>query len=369
MTFDIQTFTVTASSDTNGSVSPTSQTVNYGNNLTITATPNNGYAVNCWTIGGQPPSSDNGATATVSNNGNSLTLTNITANQTVAVTFIQTFTITPSTGNNGSISPNTVQTVNSGGSVSFTVTPNDGYVVNSWSIDGTVTQTGGTTYVMSNITANHTVTVTFVEVTVSFDDGPYDVWEYTNGSFTATITPADAASKVTYTITNNGDIASVSGSGTSFSIYGDNTGSTTLSAMLGDSVLATTTVMVVELEDDGTSYVGYTLQADFSPTVNPPAAAADIDYMTDNDNIASMQLLGNLWYINGLNPGQGNILAYIGNSENPNPLPLVTVQVTFNNAPYTVLVGDTPQQDTSTISPSSSAAAIQYAPAIFRSPR
>ena len=74
------------------------------------------------------------------------TLNNITANHTVQVTFtLQTFTITPSAGANGTISPSTAQTVNYGSSLTFTATPNTGYVVNSWLLDGTVAQTGGTT--------------------------------------------------------------------------------------------------------------------------------------------------------------------------------------------------------------------------------
>ena len=57
--------------------------------------------------------------------------------------------------------PGTAQTVNYGSSLTFTATPNTGYTVNTWSVDGTVQQTGGTTFTLSNITANHTVQVTF----------------------------------------------------------------------------------------------------------------------------------------------------------------------------------------------------------------
>ena len=68
-----------------------------------------------------------------------------------------TFTITPSAGANGAISPSSAQTVNTGGSVSFTATPNSGYTVKNWSVDGTVVQTGGTSFTLANITANHSV--------------------------------------------------------------------------------------------------------------------------------------------------------------------------------------------------------------------
>ena len=56
--------------------------------------------------------------------------------------------------------------VASGGSVTFTATPNTGYVVNSWQLDGTVVQNGGTTFTLYNITAAHRVQVTFMATSV-----------------------------------------------------------------------------------------------------------------------------------------------------------------------------------------------------------
>ena len=134
-------------------ISPsTAQTVNYGSSLTFTATPSTGYTVNTWSLDG----------TVVQTGGTTYTLTNITANHTVNVTFtLLTYTITPSAGANGTISPSTAQTVNYGSSLTFTATPSTGYMVNTWSLDGTVVQTGGTTYTLTNITANHTVNVTF----------------------------------------------------------------------------------------------------------------------------------------------------------------------------------------------------------------
>ena len=149
--------TVTPSAGANGTISPsTAQTVNYGSSLTFTATPGTGYTVNTWSLDG----------TVVQTGGTTYTLANITANHTVNVTFIlQTFILTPSAGANGTISPSTAQTVNYGGSQTFTATPGTGYKVNSWSLDGTVVQTGGTTYTLANITANHTVSVTFIILT------------------------------------------------------------------------------------------------------------------------------------------------------------------------------------------------------------
>src|SRR3990167_1854792 len=79
----------------------------------------------------------------------------------ITVTSVQLYTVTPSAGSNGSISPSTPQTLNSGESMTFTATPSSSYNVNQWKLDGVVVQTGGGTYTLSNVTANHTVNVSF----------------------------------------------------------------------------------------------------------------------------------------------------------------------------------------------------------------
>lgn len=80
---------------------------------------------------------------------------------------VQQFTVTPSAGANGSISPATAQVVNAGSSLTFTAKPNTGFGVNQWLLDGNVVQTGGPTYQLNNIQANHTVEVTFNQTTLS----------------------------------------------------------------------------------------------------------------------------------------------------------------------------------------------------------
>lgn len=71
------------------------------------------------------------------------------------------FTITPVAGSGGSISPNTPQSVINGSNLTFTATPAENFTINTWLLDGGIVQTGGNSYTLSNITANHTVTVTF----------------------------------------------------------------------------------------------------------------------------------------------------------------------------------------------------------------
>jgi len=147
------TYTITASAGANGTITPSGTiTVNSGGSQQFTATPENCYEVNQWTVGGN----------VVQTGGNTYTLSNVQANATVGVTFkIKTFTITPSAGSGGTISQNTPQTVNCGGSITFNATSDDCYEVNQWIVNGSIVQTGGNTYTLSNVQANATVGVTF----------------------------------------------------------------------------------------------------------------------------------------------------------------------------------------------------------------
>ncbi|ARB93264.1 fibronectin type III domain-containing protein [Legionella longbeachae] len=174
----VETFTITPSAGANGSISPnTVQTVNSGDSITFTATPDTGSIISGWTVDGSAyPTCGTSTTCELSN---------ISANHTIAVSFIQTFTITPSAGENGSISPDTVQTVNSGDNISFTATPNTGYEVSGWLVDNVAYPTCGanTTCQLTDISSNHTITVNFAQqaLTVTSSAGA-------NGS----ITPAGA---------------------------------------------------------------------------------------------------------------------------------------------------------------------------------
>ena len=151
-------YTVNPIAGPNGSINPnTPQPVSSGGSVTFTATPNSGYTVDQWLL-------DGGAVQT---GGASYTLSPVTAPHNVTVTFktaVATYTVSPSAGPNGSLSPNTPQTVSSGGSVTFTATPNSGYTVDQWLLDGGAVQTGGASYTLSPVTAPHNVTVTFMTI-------------------------------------------------------------------------------------------------------------------------------------------------------------------------------------------------------------
>lgn len=82
---------------------------------------------------------------------------------TAKIADIQTqFTITATAGNGGTIAPTGATNVYKGTSKAFTITPNDGYHVDSLTVDGTAVDVV-TEYTFSDVTANHTIAVTFAK--------------------------------------------------------------------------------------------------------------------------------------------------------------------------------------------------------------
>jgi hypothetical protein len=147
--FAINTYTVTPSAGTGGSISPsTAQTVNYDGTTSFTVTPNTGYSIG----------SVAGCGGTLS--GNTYTTGQVTGNCSVSAAFaINSYTVTPSAGTGGSISPSTPQAVNYDGTTSFTVTPNTGYSIGS--VTGCGGSLSGSTYTTGLITGNCTVSAAF----------------------------------------------------------------------------------------------------------------------------------------------------------------------------------------------------------------
>lgn len=147
--FNAQNLNVTPSAGANGTISPnTVQAVPFGTTRTFTVTPSVNYTAS---VGGTC-----GGTLT----GNTYTTNTITANCTVSATFTRlSYTVTPSASANGTISPSTPQSVLSGATRAFTVTPNSGFTaVMSGTCGGTLS---GTTFTTSAITGNCSVVVAF----------------------------------------------------------------------------------------------------------------------------------------------------------------------------------------------------------------
>jgi hypothetical protein len=71
------------------------------------------------------------------------------------------YTITASAGANGTVDPNGIINSTRDSNQPFTATPDAGYLVDQWFLDGNSVQVGSTTYTLNDIQADHTVNVTF----------------------------------------------------------------------------------------------------------------------------------------------------------------------------------------------------------------
>lgn len=135
-----------ATNATGCTVSPTSySSVTAGSSVTFTVTPTSGYTYVNATYSG-------GTSGSISKSDNTFTFTP-TGSGTFNVTYALQYTVTPSISG-GTVSPSTPQTVASGSSVSFTVTPESGYTYSSATYSGT--KTGNITQAGNVITLSPT---------------------------------------------------------------------------------------------------------------------------------------------------------------------------------------------------------------------
>jgi len=146
---------MTASAGAGGTIAPSGSFFqSQGASQTFTITPSGGYQIADVQVDGQSA----GPVSTY-------TLTGITAPHTISATFAATGTnyiITATAGSNGSISPSGALTANCGASQTFTITPNTGCQVAGVTVDGTALSNPVTTYTFNNVTANHSISATFV---------------------------------------------------------------------------------------------------------------------------------------------------------------------------------------------------------------
>lgn len=184
-------YTIAASAGTNGSISPVGpQSVNYGADRTFTITPATGYHIADVIVDGVSV----GALG-------SYTFTNVTAAHTISATFaINTYTIAASAGAKGAISPSGPQSVEHGVSKTFTITPVAGYRVAGVVVDG-VSVGAVRSYTFSNVTANHTIAVTFEQTPVTRSTttkltGPSTVRVRRTLKLSGTVAPASATGRV-----------------------------------------------------------------------------------------------------------------------------------------------------------------------------
>ena len=186
---------ITALSGDNGTITPDgTTTIDCSGAQTYIITPNSCYHIADVLI-------DNVSNAGAVNSG-SYTFDNVQANHTIAVTFaINQNTITASSGDNGTITPDGTTTIDCSGAQTYIITPNSCYHIADVSIDGisNLDAVNSGSYTFDDVKANHTIAVTFAihQNTITASSGD-------NGTITPDgATTINCSSAQTYTITPN----------------------------------------------------------------------------------------------------------------------------------------------------------------------
>ena len=237
--------------------------VEEGANATITFTPDTGYRIKSVKKDGTD------VTSSVSNN--KLTVSNITANTTVAVTFEEIpptyYDLTITASGNGTASYNDTSvrgksqtfSVEEGANATITFTPDTGYRIKSVKKNGTdvTSSVSNNQLTVSNITANTTVAVVFEEIPPTY----YDLTISASGNGSATYSGTSVRNKsqtfsveegtnatITFTPDTGYRIKSVKKNGT------DVTSSVTNNQLTVSNITANTTVAVTFEEIPATTY-------------------------------------------------------------------------------------------------------------------
>jgi len=149
--FAINTYTITATAGSNGSVSPSGGTViTSGGSQAYTIAASSGYHVNDVTV-------DGGSVGAVT----SYTFGSVSANHTISASFaVNTYSLTATAGANGTISPPGTTTVTAGGTQAYSIAANTGYHIAGVTVDGaSVGAVLG--YTFSAVSASHTISASF----------------------------------------------------------------------------------------------------------------------------------------------------------------------------------------------------------------
>ena len=159
--FEKFVYTVSISSGMNGTVSPSGDTpVAYGDDLTISIVPDEGYRISKVTMDGED--------VTSSVTGQELVLREVKSNHDVTVAFEKiTYTVAVSSGGHGSVDPDGDVLVEYGDSLTVKIAPDTGYVLKSVILDGidVTSSVSGLVFVLNDVVSDHSVRVEFEVIT------------------------------------------------------------------------------------------------------------------------------------------------------------------------------------------------------------
>ena len=163
--FSIKTYTIKATAGDGGKIDPSGAvTVNHGLSKQFAITPSDGYHIIDVKIDGK----SRGAL-------NTYTFTDVRANHTIEAIFsIDTYSITATANDGGTITPSDTVTVSYGSSKQFTIAPSDGYHIIDVKIDGE-SKGALTSHTFSDVKSDHTIDAIFAintyTITATAGDG------------------------------------------------------------------------------------------------------------------------------------------------------------------------------------------------------
>ena len=191
----INTFTLTAGANAGGSIQPSGiVNINNGQNQVFTLVASAGNRLKSVTVDGAD------ATVAAAAAGGTYTFTNVTANHAINAAFIKVDTVTTRIvgGTGGSITP-IKALVDEGADTVFTVSPSNGFKLDSFKVDGVNAIAGlnGNKYAFHAINGNHAIEVTFVQgfTLTGIAQG--------GGTITPTSVGVNLGDSVAFTITTN----------------------------------------------------------------------------------------------------------------------------------------------------------------------
>jgi hypothetical protein len=150
VTAAINTYTISASAGTGGSISPGSVTVNCGSGQTFAITPNSCYHIADVVV-------DGASVGAVS----SYTFSSVQTNHSISASFaINIYSINASAGAGGSVSPGGNVIVGCGGSQTFTISPDGCHTIADVVVDGSSVGAVGS-YTFNGVVGNHSIAATF----------------------------------------------------------------------------------------------------------------------------------------------------------------------------------------------------------------
>jgi uncharacterized repeat protein (TIGR02543 family) len=122
-----------------------------GSVVTLTVTKNTGYALDHWLVNNETVQDAETRNLTLKKN------------TSVSAVLVQAYQITVTAGTGGTISPSGASTVKQGGSLSYQITPDNGYKIKDVMVDGTSVGTPSL-YEFRGVNADHTIAASFEKI-------------------------------------------------------------------------------------------------------------------------------------------------------------------------------------------------------------